>query len=186
MHGELANPLQRRKDVVADLGLHRNEIERLHADRATTLHTLAYHVEQLPVQVEPFVRPHEVASEHPLHQQLVAYLQRVHLRNGQLHERARWPHHERGHARQARRNRIGQRKIRRAAQTEVGPTFLKGSTMMVFCLAADSGVSRKRSASIERKPVVRFSCSALETGRRSGSLAGDDAGLDLHRLHDRL
>ena len=103
--------LQGGKDFVADLRLHRDEVEGRHADGAAGAHALPGHVEQLPVEVEALFRTHEIARQHELHQQLLSHGQRIHLLHGhgQLHQRTRRPHHQRRHARQPRGNGIRQR-----------------------------------------------------------------------------
>jgi len=56
---------------------------------------------------------------------------------------------------------------------DAGPKFRKGTTRMVFSRGALSSDSRKRSASMDRMPVERRSCSACGrlTERSKGRLA---------------
>ncbi len=103
-------PVQRCKNFVRNLRLHRNQIQRSHANRAARPHALRSHVEQLPVQIEPFIRTQKTPRQHKRNQQLLPDRQRIHLRNRQRHQRTRWPHNQRRNPRQPRRNRIGQRK----------------------------------------------------------------------------
>ncbi len=111
---------------------------------------------------------------------------RIHLRDRHRHQRARRPHHERREcapaARQSRRpahsHKAAQPLSHRDSQTAAPPAN--------SAARARSADSRKRSASIERNPVARFSASAPGRGQVGRCVAGNDAGLDLQRLHDRL
>ena len=83
-----AHALEGGEDFNGNLGLHRDQIERRHANRSARAYALRGHVEQLPVQIEAAFRAHEVSREHKLDQQLLPHGQRIELRDGQLHERA--------------------------------------------------------------------------------------------------
>ena len=68
---------------------------------------------------------------------------------------------------------------------------MNGSTTMEFCLAAAVAPdSRKRSASMERMPVARFSSSGVSSSRRAlrghlrDGVAGHAHRVQLQRLHD--
>ena len=105
---QIAKALQRGEDFVADLGLHADQVERGDVDGAACAHRLRGDVQQLPVQVEARVRAHEVAGKHEPHQQLFADGERVELLRGDRHQRAGRADDQRGHARQARGDGVGQ------------------------------------------------------------------------------
>ena len=104
-----AHALKRGEDLVRNFRLHCDQVQRGHANRPARAHTLRGHVEKLPAQVESVFRAYEASCQHELHKQFLPHGQGIELRDGQLHERARGPHHERRNARQPRRNGIGQR-----------------------------------------------------------------------------
>ena len=56
--------------------------------------------------------------------------------------------------------------------TSVAPRFANGSTTSEFCGSLSPADSRKRSASIERMPVDRFSASAFVVGRLAAASPG--------------
>ena len=79
LRGKVAEALQGAEDLVADLGLHGDEVEGGHVDGAAGADALVGNVEQLPVEVEAFVGAQEVAGEDELDQELLAYAKRVEL-----------------------------------------------------------------------------------------------------------
>ena len=79
-------------------------------------------IQQLPVQIEPFVRPQKASRQHELHHQLPPHAQRIQLPRRHIHQRTRRPHHQRRHLRQPRRQRIRQRiPIKRASRLASTP-----------------------------------------------------------------
>jgi hypothetical protein len=183
--GRGAQPVQRGKDLVRNLRLHRDQIQRSHANRSARAHALRGHVEQLPVQVEALFRAQKAARQHKRDQQLLSHGKRVHLRDGQRHQRARRPHHERGNARQPRRNGIGQRKAverRNLGRAQIG----KGQHHQRILRRARPPPTRETAPPASREArvaLLRLRGRGGQVGRR---VAGNDAGLNLQRLHDGL
>ena len=181
-----AEPVQRGKHFVGNLGLHRDQIQRRNANGAARAHALRGHIEQLPVQVEAARRSAESCR-------------RAQTRPAAFGPRpadpsARWaaasacsraapPAPESAPAaRQWRRP----ARSRRAAPPLSRPDWRRAAPPASSAARARRADSRNRSASMERKPVARFSASAAGGGQVGRRVAGNDAGLDLQRLHDGL
>ena len=81
---EVAEALQGAKDFVADLGLDADEVKGGDVDGAAGANALTRNIEELPVEVEAFVRAEEVAGEDEVDEKLFANTQWVELgsRNG--------------------------------------------------------------------------------------------------------
>jgi len=80
--------LQGTKHFIADLGLDAHEIKGGHIDRASGSHALAWHVEELPVEIETLVRTEKVSREDEINEKLLAYAQWIELLRRDGHERA--------------------------------------------------------------------------------------------------
>ena len=97
------------KNFIGYLGLYGDEIERSNANGAAGANASGADIEQLPVEIEAFVGTKKAAREHIRDKQFLSNLQRVHLVDGELHERAGWPDDDAGNSRQARGDGIGER-----------------------------------------------------------------------------
>jgi len=102
--------MQRGKDLVRNLCLHRDKIERGHANGSAGTDALGCDVKKLPVEVEALFGAQKAAGKHKRDKQMLANRERVHLRHGHLHQRARWTNNQRGNTGQARGDGVGQGK----------------------------------------------------------------------------
>ncbi len=105
---QVAKALQGAEDLVADLRLDCDQIERGDVDGAAGANALAGHVEELPVEIESLVGAQEVSCKDKMHQQLFADAERIELLGGNVHQRTRWADDERRHPRQPRGDGVGQ------------------------------------------------------------------------------
>ena len=177
-------PVQRGKHFVRDLSLHGNQVKRSHLDRPARSHTLRSNIEQLPVQIESYLRAHKTSREHKGNQQSLAHRKRVHLRDRQRHQRTRRPHNKRECApaaprwhQPARNHRAAPPPSRQDSQT---------AAPRANSAACDRWPTRENAPPAwteNLSPLLRF-CAGSRQVRRS--FARNYAGLDLQRLHDRL
>ena len=119
---------------------------------------------------KPLSGAQEVARQHIVHQQLFADAERVELLGGDRHQRARRTDDQRGHAGQPRGDRVRQRIAveRRHVGRQLAPVVAvvvaevhegQHDDAVLLARPRSRPDSRKRSASIDRMPVVRFSSS---------------------------
>ena len=180
-----AQAVERGEDFVGDLGLHGDQVERSNADGAAGAHALRGDVEQLPVEIEALLGTQKAAREHEGDQQALADGKRVHLRDGQRHERAGWANHQRGNARQAGGDGIGEGKAverRHFRRAQVG----EGQDHQRILLRAIGRGLAKALGKHGQKAGGALLGFGAGGGQVGGGVAGNDAGLDLQRLHDGL
>ena len=177
--------VERGKDFVGDFGLHGDQVQRSDADGAARAHALRGHVEQLPVQVEALFRAEKIAGKDEGDEQLLAHRERVHLRDGHVHERAGGADHEGRNARQAGGDRVGQGEAVERSHLGCAEVGERQDHKGVLRRAVDGRLTKALGQHGEksRVPLLRLDAGGGQVG---GGLAGDDAGLNLQRLHDGL
>ncbi len=177
--------MERGEDFVGDFALHGDKVERSDANGSAGAHALRGDIEQLPVEIESFFGAEEVAGEHEGDEQLFADRQRVHLRDGQMHERARWAHNERGNARQPRGDGIGEGEA--VERSDLGGAKIgEGQNDERILRGAVDGRLAKTLGEHGKKAGVALFGFGPGGGQVGRGVAGNDAGLDLQRLHDGL
>jgi hypothetical protein len=182
---ELSEPLERGEDFVANFVLDGNKVEGWNTDGAPGANALTGDIEQLPVEIKALFRADEIAGEDPLDEQLVSDFERIHLRNRQVQQGARRPHHQRRHPCQAGGDGVSKGEAVEGrdfgwseileGQNEDGVLFFFG----VGRLAKALGKHGKDAGG------AFFSLGARGGKVRRG-IAGDDAGFNLRGLHDGL